>query len=327
MNLNRRGLIATIVYHALLLVLMLFAGLTFPDPPPEEEGILVNFGIDETGLGDFEPMGDDQQAGDPEEEVSQQQEAVEEVVDETEEYVEPVEETQQAYTPPDPVPLDQTQDVEETVVKEDPKPTPEDLERQRKEEVERQQQLELEKQRLENERIERVRIAEEERIERERIAEEERIQQERAAQAEKLNNLGRDAFGNQGVGETEGSEGITEGSGNQGDPNGSPDADNYDTGGGLGDGPTFGGLGSRNARGSLPLPNVSGCEVTQRIVVTVEIQVDQKGNVVSASVSKSTFSDNCIHKMVEEAAKQSKFTADQAANYRQTGWIKYIIVP
>ena len=47
MKLNRRGLIATIVYHTLLILLLVFAGLTFPDPPPEEEGILVNFGTDE----------------------------------------------------------------------------------------------------------------------------------------------------------------------------------------------------------------------------------------------------------------------------------------
>ena len=66
MKLNRRGLIATIVYHTLLILLLVFAGLTFPDPPPEEEGILVNFGTDETGLGDFEPIGDDQQAGERE---------------------------------------------------------------------------------------------------------------------------------------------------------------------------------------------------------------------------------------------------------------------
>ena len=112
MKLNRRGLIATIVYHSLLILLLVFAGLTFPDPPPEEEGILVNFGTDDSGLGDFEPMGDDQQAGDPELEIAQ---AAEEV---SEEYVEPVEESTPAYTPPEPVQVDQTQDVEEVKVKE-----------------------------------------------------------------------------------------------------------------------------------------------------------------------------------------------------------------
>ncbi|MEA3462656.1 MAG: hypothetical protein U9R49_12295, partial [Bacteroidota bacterium] len=203
MKLKRRGLIATIVYHAVLLLVLVFAGLTFPDPPPEEEGILVNFGTDEFGLGDFEPMGDDQQAGNPDEEITQAQEPVEE---EVEEYIEPVEETREAYTPPDPVEVDQTQDVEEVQVKEEPKPTAEELERQRQQELERQRQQELERQRIEQERIER-----------EAREEQERIERERQAQAERLNNLGRDAFGNQGVGETEGGEGITQGSGNQGD--------------------------------------------------------------------------------------------------------------
>lgn len=310
MKLNTRGLIATIVYHALLLALLIFAGLTFPDPPPEEEGILVNFGTDEFGLGDFEPMGDDQQAGVPEMEVAQYQEPVEE----TEEFVEPVQETRETTPPPDPVEVDQTQDVEETRVREEQRQA--ELERQRQAELEQQRQAELERQRLEQERIER-----------ERREEEERIERERQQQAERLNNLGRDAFGRQGVGETEGSEGITQGSGNQGDPNGSPDSDNYSTGGGLGNNPYSYGLGSRKARGTWPLPNMSGCDVTQKIEVTVEIQVDRNGNVINAVVSKATYSDNCIWDMVVEAAMKSKFSADQAAAYRQTGWIKYIIVP
>jgi len=313
MKLKPRGLIATIIYHALLLLVLIFAGLTFPDPPPEEEGILVNFGTDETGLGDFEPMGDDQQAGNPEEEVTRSQEPIEE---EVEEYVKPVEEVREAYTPPDPVEVDQTQDVEETKVVEKPKPTPEELQRER----ERLEQIERER-REEQERIEQ------ERIEREAREEQERIEREKQAQAERLSNLGRDAFGNQGVGETEGSEGITQGNGNQGDPSGSPDSDNYNTGGGLGNNPYSYGLGSRKARGAWPLPNMSGCDITQKIEVTVEIQVDRNGNVISAIVSNATYQNKCIWDMVVEAAKQSKFSVDQAAAYRQSGWIKYIIVP
>lgn len=312
MKLNGRGLTGTIIYHALLLALLLFAGLTYPDPPPEEEGILVNFGTDEFGLGDFEPMGDDQQAGDPEMEVTQAQEPVEEPVEE----VQPVVETRQTTPPPKPVEVDQTQDVEETRVREAPKPTPEELERQRQAELERQRQAELERERLEQERIER-----------EQREEQERIERERQQQAERLNNLGRNAFGNQGVGQTEGSEGVTRPGGNQGDPNGSPDSDNYSTGGGLGDGPTYGGLGSRRALGSLPKPNMSGCDVTQKITVQVEVQVDRNGNVVSAIVTSATYQNKCIWDMVVEAATNSKFSVDQDANYRQTGWIRYIISP
>ncbi len=48
---------------------------------------------------------------------------------------------------------------------------------------------------------------------------------------------------------------------------------------------------------------------------------------VNASVASATYSNDCIYKMVVEAAKQSKFSVDQAANFKQTGWIKYIIVP
>ena len=309
MKLDRRGLIATIVFHALLLLLLVFTGLSYPDPPPEDEGILVNFGIDETGLGDFEPMGADQQAGNPDEEVSRETEVSEDIS-------ESIPETTESYPPPDPPQADQTQDVEETQVKEDTKPTPEEVERQRQEELERQRQEELERERIEQERIER-----------ERREEQERIEQERQAQAERLNNLGRDAFGNQGVGETEGSEGITQGNGNQGDPNGSPDADNYGTGGGLGNNVDSYGLGSRRAMGSLPKPNMSGCDVTQKIEVKVEIQVDRNGNVISALVQSATYQDKCIWDMVVEAAKKSKFSVDQAAAFRQSGWIKYIIVP
>ena len=311
MKLNRRGLIATILYHLALLLLLVFAGLTFPDPPPEEEGILVNFGTDETGFGQFEPMGDDQQAGEPElPVVDEMEEVVEEV---TEPFPEPVE----TYTPPDPVP-DQTQDVEEVQVKEEPKPDPEELERQRLE------QERIERERREQERLERERL-ERERIERERREEEERIARERQQQAERINNLGQNAFGNQGVGESEGGQGITEGDGNQGDINGSPDADRYGTGGGLGDGISFGGLGSR--RGNIPKPNLSGCEVTSKIEIIVDIQVDQDGRVVSAVIQRATYQDQCIWEMVVKAAKESRFSSDQTASYRQTGWIKYIITP
>jgi hypothetical protein len=324
MKLNRRGLIATIVYHTLLLLLLVFAGLTFPDPPPEEEGILVNFGTEESGMGDIEPSGDDQQAGDPEPQVREVS------TPPAQQSVEPereVTEAQQQTPVQESAPVELTQDVEETKVKEDPQPTPEELERQRQAELERQRQAELERQRqaeLERQRQEELERQRQADLERQR---QEELERQRQEQAERLNNAGRAAFGRQGVGETDGSQGVTEGTGNQGDPNGSPDADRYDTGGGLGDGISFGGLGSRRAVGSLPKPNMSGCDVTQKIEVRVEIQVDREGNVVSAIVTNATYQDNCIWTMVVDAAKRSRFSADQSASYRQTGWIKYIIVP
>jgi hypothetical protein len=69
MRINRRGLIGTIIVHGLILALLILGGLTFPDPPPEEEGVLVNFGTDDTGFGTVEPIGDETNQGSPEPEV------------------------------------------------------------------------------------------------------------------------------------------------------------------------------------------------------------------------------------------------------------------
>ncbi len=311
MKINGRGLFGTLFIHGLILALLILGGLTFPDPPPEEEGILVNFGTDDTGFGFIEPKGDESNAGNPELEITQ---AVTEVVEET--IPDPV--------PADPVyteatPVDNTQDIEETPVKEDPKPTAE----------------EIRKQQIENDRIrkekddERIRIETENRIKREeeaeriRLAEIERVKQEKI---DRLDNMGKNTFGRQGVGVDDGSEGINPGTGtNQGVTTGTPDATNYGDGSGLGDGISIG-LGGRNAVNKIS-PNVDKCQVTSRIVVKVEIQVDRYGTVVVASVLESTFSDKCIYDAVIAAARKTKFNNDPNADFKQIGWIKYTIQP
>ena len=307
MRINRRGLIGTITIHGLVLALLILGGLTFPDPPPEEEGVLVNFGTDDTGFGAVEPRGDEVNQGTPEPAV-------------TEEIQEEIPE----YTPPEPsvaetAPADNTQDVEEVVVKEDPQPTAEEIARQ---------QAEAERIRKEQE-AERIRREEEERIRQEKLAEQRRIEEERRRQQEqanRLDNLGRNALGRQGTGDQQGSQGVDPGSGtNQGSTTGTTGASNYGDGSGLGN--SNYGLGDRKAVGTLPKPNVDECTVTSRIVVTVEIQVDRDGNVVGASVQSATFDDNCIWQQVLEAARRTKFTSDQNATFRQTGWIKYTIEP
>ena len=53
---NSRGLVGTIIFHSGLIALMIFFGFTAPFPPPDEEGILVNFGTNETGGGYVEPQ-------------------------------------------------------------------------------------------------------------------------------------------------------------------------------------------------------------------------------------------------------------------------------
>jgi TonB family protein len=48
---KKRGMIISIAIHVLLLTLALLPLLTFPDPPPGQEGILVNLGLPDQGQG------------------------------------------------------------------------------------------------------------------------------------------------------------------------------------------------------------------------------------------------------------------------------------
>lgn len=52
---NTKGIIGTILFHSLLLISFLFLGLTYQNPPPEEEGISINFGFNDEGSSETEP--------------------------------------------------------------------------------------------------------------------------------------------------------------------------------------------------------------------------------------------------------------------------------
>lgn len=47
---RRRGLVTTILFHVAMVLLFIFYGLTYIDPPPED-GIAINFGYEEDGSG------------------------------------------------------------------------------------------------------------------------------------------------------------------------------------------------------------------------------------------------------------------------------------
>jgi colicin import membrane protein len=52
---NNKGLLGTILFHVVIVLLIIFLGFTTPLPLPDEEGILINFGTEQDGLGFFEP--------------------------------------------------------------------------------------------------------------------------------------------------------------------------------------------------------------------------------------------------------------------------------
>lgn len=111
---KRRGLIGTIAFHLALLIIFIFFGLTSVYPP-EEMGVMVDFGYSDQGLGEVESK-------------------VEPTVEQQEEIAQPVQ------TPTEPVEAVEdvvTQEVEETVV------IPEKKEEKKKEE---EKELKVEKQ-------------------------------------------------------------------------------------------------------------------------------------------------------------------------------------
>ena len=54
-NYNTQGIIGTIAFHALLVACFLLFGFSTPLPLPEEEGIEVNLGYSDDGMGDVQP--------------------------------------------------------------------------------------------------------------------------------------------------------------------------------------------------------------------------------------------------------------------------------
>ncbi|MGC9471307.1 MAG: hypothetical protein ACP5D1_07165 [Bacteroidales bacterium] len=127
---HRRGLIGTVVFHGVLLVLFLILGFSPPEIP-EEEGILINFGSTETGSGLIEPprasaTPEPQPSTPPPAETSQPEE---EVMTQDFEETAAVESGREETTPPEKTPEQTAREKE--------------MERQRRqEELERQRRLE-----------------------------------------------------------------------------------------------------------------------------------------------------------------------------------------
>ncbi len=52
---RNRGILFTVVFHTIALFILIFSGFITPLPLPEEEGVMIDFGDSETGLGQVEP--------------------------------------------------------------------------------------------------------------------------------------------------------------------------------------------------------------------------------------------------------------------------------
>jgi outer membrane biosynthesis protein TonB len=284
---SSRGLIGTIVFHLLVLFVLLFFGFSFPDPPPAEQGVMVNFGTDLTGLGDVEPSGSIIQGGTEEdtkpipEETVKVQKAV------------PVKQK----TKPAPV-ITKAQEIEETKVKVH-QPTEEEIKQAEQQKIVAEEQV---KKKAEDER--QARITEQ--------------WNSKGQSAFSKKGIGT-TEGSQGITEGTGNQGNPNGVANSDNYGPGGGLGNGTVGYSMGDRGLRGDLPKPIVAGcTVTSRNI----IKVQILVNRDGNVEGEPKILDAK-----YQDDCIYKAVLEAAAEAKFTADQQAPVRQQGWIRYIIEP
>ena len=292
-----KGIIGTVIFHIVLAIILIVTGFHTPLPLPEEEGILVNFGTDETGSGLLEPApsSSTEQSSITEPEEPSSEEIVE--VSRDEQFAAEQQEEAQM-----------TQEFEEAPVveKKVEQPDPEEIRKREEAERIRQQQLDEERKRRE---AEAAAEAERKRVEEEQRRRTEIMNRTRNA-LERANARGSDTSG----------EGITEGAGNQGVETGAVNANVYGEGSGTGTEGISYNLAGRQSR-SLPKP---AYDIQNEGIVVVEVTVDRNGNVTNANpgVKGSTTLEEYFLRVAREAAMQAKFDRKPEAQI-QKGTITY----
>ena len=191
-----KGFAGTSIVHIAVFVLLLIVGFSAPKPPEQENGILVNFGTDETGIGLIEPS----PPASSEETAAAQPSKVSE---------NPVKEDAM---------LTQNFDKESPEVK---KVDPE-AEKKKKEQIE-------------VDRIRQTEIAAEKAKKVAEDAEKKRIEDEQKRISNIVNRTKNALANSKNTGTSSTGEGIAGGPGNQGDPNGSVDSKVRGEGTGTGD--------------------------------------------------------------------------------------------
>ena len=312
---HKRGIIGTIIFHAIVLLLLIFLKFFTPLPLPGEEGILVNFGTSENGLGDVEPSPANSEPS-PAEPVEEQEETAPPVVSQPKPQPKPAEAKEQIMT----------QDYEKTAAIEA-------AENKKKIEDQKRKDLLAEQERIKKQKAEdeRIRKAEAEKIA--KAEAEKKAREEQQRKINEINSRAQGAFASKGTGTggkgtgTGTSQGATFPGGNQGVPTGDPNATNYGQGGlgggSKGTGTSFS-LDGRSAS-SLPKPKYPGDDEG---IVVVKITVDKNGTVTAAEPGArgTTIMEQQFWAEAKQAALKAKFNADSNAPAFQQGTITYKFV-
>ncbi len=293
---RKKGLLGTILVHLMLFGVLILVGFSTPPAPETEEGILVNFGTGETGMGMIEPS---PPAG--------KKETSPPVIKEVKSP--PPSAKASVKTKEEPL-LTQNTEEAPAVKKADPEAAKKKLEK-----------IEADKKIKEQLEVERN-------LKRQEEAEKKRIAAEQQRESDIMNRTKNALANSKNTGTSSTSEGIAGGAGNQGDPNGSVNSKVRGVGSGLGD--KGSGLGAKGisydlqGRGfqALPPPKYD-YQGEGRVVV--EVSVDRSGKVVQATpgTKGSTTLDEYLLKVAKEAALGARFEVKQDAPAIQKGTITY----
>jgi len=335
---HKRGIIGTIIFHVIVMLILLFLGFFTPLPLPGEEGILVNFGNSKNGFGDREPS------------PARKNPKPVQVIKKEKPKPKQEEIIPQATTPP-PASTPKPQPAKEVAMTQDYEKTAaiDAAEKKRREEdKKRKEQLDKERRakQIEDERIrkaEEVRVRKEQQAvekkqkeEAERKARELAEQKKREEEQRKINEINsrtQNAFANNGSGSggkgnSDGkSQGVKYPGGNQGVATGDPNAGNYGQGGSgtgnQGSGISYS-LSGRSAI-SLPKPKYPGDDAG---LVIVKVTVDKNGKVTNAEPGArgTTIMNQKFWDEAKQAARKAKFNVSQNAPAFQQGTISYRFV-
>ena len=296
---QKTGVIATVLFHTILLLLLYYMWLKLPDTHPQEEGFLVDFGNSATGLGLEEP------SAAPGSEVVAASKKIAPV----------------SHPVSRPISSSKAQDKgdEDLLTQEYEKSVA--LQASARKKILKENKLKLDEERKLKAREEKQQR--DEAIEKKhQEAEENRLRQEQDKKIGVINFRAKNAFGGGKTdnGSTSTSQGNTYGGGNQGSPDGTPGANQYGLGGGEGKGISYN-LSGRNAR-LLPKPAFPGNEAG---VVVVEVTVDKFGKVTKAlpGVKGSNTVNPDLLEAARKAAVAANFNTDRNAPAFQKGTITY----
>jgi colicin import membrane protein len=282
--------------HLVLFALLILVSFSVPAPQDTGEGILVNFGTDETGFGEIEPSPPAKQ-----EEASPRQ--VEQI-----KAAAPAETKASKKSDAESL-LSQENEEAPVVKKADP-----EAEKKRIEKKEADKKI---REQLEAERI----------IKQKEETERKQKEAELQRQTDIMNRTKNALANSKNSGTTSTSEGIAGGAGNQGDPRGSVDSKVRGEGGGLGTSGTGTGSSGNSyelqGRGIRKLPDpIYKYQGDGKVVV--EVTVDRTGKVVQAvpGAKGSTTLDEYLLKAAKEAAMKATFDEKPDADI-QKGKITY----